>query len=1034
VRRQATTPRAGFAWSAVAAAISLLILLLAASSASASVGYVETIQAGEVQKHSAELHGVYISDKEAHYYYEWGETDTYGQTTPLPPGIAGDAGFHELPPVQISGLSAGTTYHFRLVVSDADGVVRGNDMTFTTVPALDNAKADPPTAVTDVSAELNGSFDSVGEYEGETFYYFEWGQSAAYGKITPALPGASVPVPSGRVQVPSVSIAGLERGVTYHYRLVVTNPAGKSISPDSTFRTADAPVVSNVHSSGVTATQAVLEGDIIPRWGSTTYQFEWGPTPEYGNTVPVPAGEVGSGDERVSVAVPLSGLDPAITYHFRLVATNEFGMTVSPDQAFGFFPPPCPNSQVRQETRANHLPDCRGYELVSPSFAQGAVVMAASGPTSGQATNPARIAYAVDFGLFDESTGEAMNSISDLFVSTRSDDGWGQRYIGIPATQGIFMGGPLAAIVFSPSVTTSPGEVQRGTQATPSLDRILNYNWSYPGQGSWKSVGSNGPYVWNSTSGSLLERWPTNLAQVPDGEHFAGFPQASPDFNHFVFSSNVVFAEGGEAGGGEIKCCLSPEPVNDVWPRESVYDNDVRTGSVVLASVREDGTPFKGRAFDISVDGSHILMTEEATLQGTTGAPLEAKEAIVGAQIEGPLYLRVNAERTYEIAAGHQIEYAGSTADGSTVYLASEEQLTPDDTDSSRDLFVWHEDDPDSLTRVSTGSAGNSDACAPNEGWTTDCGISIIDFDAPRNPAGLGGNGHSDSYLASRSGDIYFESPEQLVGQKGQPDERNLYLYREGSLRYVATMKPSRRISRMQVTSNGRYTALSTGSNLTDYDSAGYLEMYLYNSDEGRLTCVSCRPDSQPPVSDVLASQNGLFLADDGRPFFSTSDSLAPRDTNKSEDVYEFTEGKPQLITTGIGSGLEVYIGGQTAPGLISVSANGTDVYFATTDRLVTQDHNGAQIKIYDARTGGGFPAEREVAKCAAADECHGAGTPPPALPADRTSASLGTSGKAKARKGKTRKKHKRKHRKRAGGKTKAKTGSHGKQGGKRHG
>ena len=45
-------------------------------------------------------------------------------------------------------------------------------------------------------------------------------------------------------------------------------------------------------------------------------------------------------------------------------------------------------------------------------------------------------------------------------------------------------------------------------------------------------------------------------------------------------------------------------------------------------------------------------------------------------------------------------------------------------------------------------------------------------------------------------------------------------------------------------------------------------------------------------------------------------------------------------------------------PGLVSVSADGSTSTSPPT-RLVTQDHNGQEIKIYDARTSGGFPAER---------------------------------------------------------------------------
>jgi hypothetical protein len=1035
VSSRAKAPTSGSVRIATLAAITtaLFVLAVGASPASAEVGELRATEATEIEPHTASLNGYYVNfgAPEVHYYFEWGETVDYGHTTPSPPGLAGPEGIIFFPPVPVSGLSGGATYHFRLVASDADNTAYSPDSTFTTPSGMDNLVAEQPTAITDQSAELHGSF--IGDGTSEVHYFYEWGPSTTYGNKTPAPPGTAVPPTSEKVELEPASISALERGGTYHFRVAATNAEGTNVSPDVTFSTAEAPVVSNVRSANVTESTAELRGDINPRWGQTTYRFEWGLSPAYGNSIPVSGGDLDLGNAKVPVTAVLEDLNPGLTYHFRLVASNEYGTTASPDQAFGFYPASCPNSQLRQETRSNDLPDCRAYELVSPTFAAGATIMPASGPTASLATNPARIAYGVVWGLFDESTGEGMNGWSDAYVSTRSATGWTNRYVGIqggsenPPAQGTAMGGPPAG-GFGVMTGYSPVATQRGAQASPNLDRLINYNWGYPGQIAWAgTVGSNVPYVWDTSNGKLLARWPKNFSEVPDADHAVGVPQASTDFTHLVFTSSAVYAEGGEGDGLEIECCGFLPTVEDIWPKASVYDYDVGADSVVLASRRKDGTPFKGRAFDISEDGSHILMTEDMALGPNIQQPPEPKEFITESQITGPLYLRVDGNETFEIAPGRKIEYAGSTSDGATVYLASDEQLTPDDHDSSRDLFVWHESEPDTLTRVSVGNhgdAGDTDACASVEAWSVKCGISVIHMTSHFGVTT--GNGHTDNYLSSASGDIYFESPEQLVGAKGAAGERNVYLYREGSVRFVTTMTANNRIARMQVTPDGRHMALTTGSNLTEYNSAGHLEMYLFDPEVGRVVCASCRPDGQPPVADVTGSQNGLFLTNDGRAFFATTEPLVPRDTNEEIDVYEFTEGKAQLITTGLGPGIALTAGLQQYPGLVNVSANGTDVYFATTDVLVTQDHNGSQLKIYDARTGGGFPAERDHSNCAAADECHGPITEAPALPADRTSAGFGTPSMAKpAPKGKQHKKA-RKHRKKRSKKAQ--------RGGRRHG
>jgi len=64
------------------------------------------------------------------YHFEWGATSAYGNTTPagnLPAGEQALAAFAEL-----SALTPGTTYHYRLVATNGLGTTTGPDQTFTT--------------------------------------------------------------------------------------------------------------------------------------------------------------------------------------------------------------------------------------------------------------------------------------------------------------------------------------------------------------------------------------------------------------------------------------------------------------------------------------------------------------------------------------------------------------------------------------------------------------------------------------------------------------------------------------------------------------------------------------------------------------------------------------------------------------------------------------------------------------------------------------------------------------------------------------
>src|SRR5262249_46976277 len=105
-------------------------------------------------------------------------------------------------------------------------------------------------------------------------------------------------------------------------------------------------------------------------------------------------------------------------------------------------------------------------------------------------------------------------------------------------------------------------------------------------------------------------------------------------------------------------------------------------------------------------------------------------------------------------------------------------------------------------------------------------------------------------------------------------------------------------------------------------------------------------------------------------------------------------------------------LAGAAPPGLVGVSANGTDVYFSTYDTLTAEDHNGNFLKFYDARSSGGFARPPALQPCGAAEECHGPGTEAPGLPAQGTAAKP-TGGNVKhVRRAKHGRKKHRKHRK----------------------
>jgi hypothetical protein len=66
------------------------------------------------------------------YQFEYGTSESYGQDAPSSEALLGAGTSTVSVEAHVQGLAPGTTYHFRVVASNAGGVMRGADQTFTT--------------------------------------------------------------------------------------------------------------------------------------------------------------------------------------------------------------------------------------------------------------------------------------------------------------------------------------------------------------------------------------------------------------------------------------------------------------------------------------------------------------------------------------------------------------------------------------------------------------------------------------------------------------------------------------------------------------------------------------------------------------------------------------------------------------------------------------------------------------------------------------------------------------------------------------
>ncbi|MBA3865550.1 MAG: hypothetical protein H0X42_04260 [Solirubrobacterales bacterium] len=924
--------------------------------------------------------------------FEYGIDETYGRSVPCSPDPAANPpGSNFNGPTSVTGSLSGLTplpdlpfgsqYHYRLFVTNEQGAsALGRDRTFTTT-AAPRVEGLSTSHVTPSSAELDAAVNTNGL---DTTYRFEYGTTSAYGNIAP-VPDGTVGA-SQTIQHIAVPITGLQ-GVTYHFRLVVENALGSATSEDQTFQffppgcpnSAVRQQTGSAYLPDCRAYELVSPGN-----ANGTLLYSGGPNTGQA-TSPSRFSFTGNGNS-------LKGANTIETAADLYTATR---------------------TESGWESRYIGLPGDQAGCMGGPPNA----------PTS----------------------HVAFSSPPYLTNTVLSDTSMSRLLIWLDGTP----------------INCFPGR-------SPFYDN----NWELASP-------SNAPYMYNA-DGSLNQRLPTSFpggseavealkCPYPNLDYVTppctGDVTASADLSHFVFSSNKAsLAQGGVEGAPG-----------------SAYDNNVATNTVSLISLDSAGNPIaqdpsfanvppdcsgacqtdahgnitsvieaRGgkeefiRFPAVSTDGSHILMsTATARTHDCNRGQSEPTPCERFTDTPIHLYMRVNDAISYEPSRGedgvnHAVKFLGMTPGGSKVFFTSEEQLIAADKDTSTDLYMWSEA-TDSLSLVSkgnnpgeSGEAGQSDSC--NASWTAKCGAQpYSNYQWTLLPGGEGGNGIADSAITP-SGDIYFYSPEQLDGGKGLLGGQNLYDYREGKAQFVATFEPEQKcrpaspgwailcaegpILRFEATPDDSRAAFLTTTQLTSYDNGGHIEMYSYTPANGEIVCDSCRPDGKAPSDDVKASQDGRYLTNDGRVFFSTADPLVAQDTNEGIDVYEFVDGRPQLITPGTGTAAVAdtvlnVSGFAEKPGLVGVSNDGTDVYFATFDTLTAEDHNGNFFKFYDARVNGGFVQPAPVPPCAAAEECHGAGSSAPQLPTQGTAAGISggnVNHKAKKHKAKKHKKAALKH------------------------
>ena len=360
--------------------------------------------------------------------------------------------------------------------------------------------------------------------------------------------------------------------------------------------------------------------------------------------------------------------------------------------------------------------------------------------------------------------------------------------------------------------------------------------------------------------------------------------------------------------------------------------------------------------------------------------------------------------------------------------------------DSSGDLYghVWFDDrgvkyDASSFSgadvseQVATGVTSVAVDPATDDAYFTK-NASVVQLDDSGALIGEFGSGKlaqaSDAAIDT-DGDVYVSEPAAATIMtfgplRAQPDP----LTQNPIVVNAVNSAETHRYGDFQVTPDGAHAAFGSTLAITGYDTDRHAEVYRYKAGDGEIRCVSCSPTGVTAIGDAALPADGLGLSDDGRVFFNSTDELTARDLNRRQDAYEWSDGKVELVSPG------------TSPhdsSLLGISADATDAFFFTREKLVDEDLNGGLMRIYDARAGGGFPRSPDPARCQASDECHGPGTEQPLPPQIGTfKGRLGNETPLKCKKGKVKRHGKCVSKKKRGKGKKHRKNRKGKRGGNR--
>ncbi|HZL21666.1 MAG TPA: hypothetical protein VFG23_28300, partial [Polyangia bacterium] len=768
---------------------------------------------------------------ETHYHFEYGTSESYGTSTPVPDGTI-PAGFaEEGVSANLTGLAIGTTYHFRVVATNADSPtpIYGADQTFTTVPpALISSESVSNVAAT--SAMLQAQINPLGN---DTHYYFQYGTTSCAASPSsctdvPSLPGTDLGS-AGSFQAASFYIEqGLSPGTVYHYRVIATNALGTAEGPEQVFTT---------QAGG--GKLALPDGRA---WELVSPPVKDGADIQAANTI----------EGGVTQASEDGG---AITYLANApLGADEVGYS-GPDytQVFSTRGPGGWSSQDIQPP------------IESPP-----------GVTLGFGQNYKFFSSDLSLGLVQPQGSTALSPEAQAVRTLYLHGNPGGGYLPLLTTANVAPGATVGSA--NPRESAIDPEF---VGSTPDLSHVVFTDDEALTTNAVKSTNESGRgnlYEWAAGKLQLVNVLPNDQPTTDTGFAAPELGFADQDVRHAISNdgSHIVWSYGLAGAHGQ-----------------HLYMRDMTTRETVQLDAAQPGTPEPSTGDAVfqtaSSDGSKVFFTDPqrltagSTASGEEYGTADLYEFEVTSGSGEPLAGRLT-DLTVDEHAGESAGVLGSlpgvSEDGSYVYFVANGVLAPGATPGDCEVrFQFVEESRTCNLYVSHDSG---------TGWTTTFIATLSNEDAPDWGSGESeyGDLRDDTSRVSPSGRyLAFMSERSLTGydntdaNSGMPDEE-VFLYDASAPRLICASCDPTGARPVGVLDQGRNEKHEGGLLIDQLDtwvSGGAGVHWLAGSVPGWMY------DGR-----AYALYQSRYLSDSGRLFFNSPDALVPQDTNGKENVYEY--------------------------------------------------------------------------------------------------------------------------------------------------